>query len=635
MRHLSRRQQEIVNLLSSKTTPMTGLELADILGVSLRTIQGDIRKINKESYAISSSGDGYSLAPSFVLDSFTQAQSAVDDSAEDQALLRLIMGQSGRITVDDLAEHFFLSTSTVERKLRQARKQIEAFDLAIIKRRGKIHLEGNEVDKRRLISTLIADEASTSFSSLEDIEAWVGDLDLSRIQIAIERAMDECEVRIKPGYKQAVLTNLGIAVHRMRNGSYICDYHPVISESGIEAAIAERFCELYKDHYKIAPGQSDIAYLGSLLLGQIETINQANEKTWSSHWSDSNEFVNRVNAIVNNVFASFLLHPESSQALFTFAMHVNALIERCHGFQYEKTETVENIKMSCPFIYELSVLISRELEDEFEIQISNGEMGFICIHVGMLIESLLAEDKARIMLDCDNYQGLSDRLLEQLERKFSDIATILRPDDTTDNAIDKHEIDLVITTRRVDSRNPRMISISPFCTSSDFLKIESALGLWHSHFQTKRIERLLRPFFDDRLFFLSDMHPELVNRQRIIEFLSKHMEGMGYVQNDFYKSVLQRENLSSTCFFDLFAVPHSIEMNSKKTIASIFLNPNGVPWGEGQAKIIILIAVCREDRQRFMEIYNSIVRSLCDEVKASKIAKSRSLEEFLELIYLK
>lgn len=630
MRHLSKRQREIVNLLYSSTAPTTGLELADILGVSLRTVQGDIQKINGESAVISSSSDGYRLAPGLDLSDILQTQDAADSLVEDQTLLRLITDQSGRITVDDLSEHLFMSTSTVERKLRQARKQIEAFDLAITRRQGKIHLEGSEVNKRRLISTLVADEVSLSFSNLEDIEAWIGDLDLSRIKVAVEQALSEYAMRIKRGYEQAVLTNIGIAVYRMRNGSYIRDYPSIVSRSRIETAVAERFCELYSEHHKISPGLPDIAYLSSLLLGQIETLDQPCDEIASSQWASSDEVAARVRDIVNDVFESFLLHAESSQALFTFAMHVNALIERCHGFQYEQTETLENIKMGCPFVYELSVLISKRLEIEFNIRISDGELGFICIHVGMLIESLLTEDKAKIALDCSDYKDMSGRLREQLERRFSDVATILGPMGEV-----SEEADLVITTKRISGRDPRVISISPFCTPSDFLKIESALGLWHSDFQSRKTERLLRPFFDERLFYIARDHPELSNREEAIGFLAQQMRLLDYVRDDFCDSVLQRESLSSTCFFNIFAVPHSIEMNSNKTVASIFVSPNGISWGEGQAKIVILIAVCREDRQRFMEIYNALVKSLCDEIKASKMAKAQSLEEFLEFITLK
>mgnify|MGYP000277913945 FL=1 len=212
-----------------------------------------------------------------------------------------------------------MSSSTVERKLRQARSRIETFDLAIIKRQGKIYLEGTEVNKRKLISALVADEVNTSFSNLESIEAWIGDLDLGRIRIAVERALGEYEMRIKRGYEQTVLTNVGIAVYRMRGGSYIRDYPTVVSKSMIETTIAERFFELYKEHYKITPGPPDISYLGSLLLGQIEALDQTNNGTKVSQWSSPNEFVSHVQNIVNDVFESFLLHPESSQALFTFA----------------------------------------------------------------------------------------------------------------------------------------------------------------------------------------------------------------------------------------------------------------------------------------------------------------------------
>lgn len=631
MGHLSNRQRELLQLLGSTKMPLTGLELADLLGVSLRTVQGDIKKINDSDHLITSSYDGYRLSCAVDLDDAIASENSLEGRVEEQDLLKFITDQSGRVTVDDLSERFYLSASSVERKLRQARKQVQAFDLSIAKHQGKIHLEGSEANKRRLISALIADEVNFSFSDLEDIEAWIGNLDLSRVRTAMNQAVEECGARIKRGYENTVLTNLGIAVYRMRNGSYIRDYPAVVRESRAEITMAERFCKLYSEHHRITPGDADIAYLGSLLLGQIVLLDRPSTEAGVANLIESSDFSKRVQGIVNDVFDSFLLHADSSQALFTFAMHVNALIERCHGFQYEQTETLENIKMNCPFVYELSVLISKRLEIEFDLSISEGELGFICIHVGMLIESLMTEDRARIALECDDYRGLAKRLRDQIERRFSDVAIVLAHDDAA-RAIDEHEIDLIVSTRRMSGYDSRVVVISPFCTPSDFLKIESALGLWHSNNQASKTERLLRPFFDERLFYLGEKCPHFDDREQVITFLSGRMRALDYVQDDFCKSVLQREHLSSTCFFDLFAVPHSIEMNSKRTIASILIDPKGIPWGEGRAKIVILIAVCKEDRQRFMEIYNTLVKSLCNEIKASKMSRAQSLEEFLELI---
>ena len=238
-----------------------------------------IKRINFESPVITSSNEGYRLSRDFDPSDAFEQRPLFERQTDEHVLLRLITNRSGQITVDDLSEYLFMSTSTVERKLRQARSRIETFDLAIIKRQGKIYLEGTEVNKRKLISALVADEVNTSFSNLESIEAWIGDLDLGRIRIAVERALGECEMRIKRGYEQTVLTNVGIAVYRMRGGSYIRDYPTVVSKSMIETTIAERFFELYKEHYKITPGPPDISYLGSLLLGQIEALDQTNNGT--------------------------------------------------------------------------------------------------------------------------------------------------------------------------------------------------------------------------------------------------------------------------------------------------------------------------------------------------------------------
>lgn len=55
MKQLSKRQRDIVRLIGTANSPTTGIELANALNVSLRTIQNEIKRINFESPVITSS----------------------------------------------------------------------------------------------------------------------------------------------------------------------------------------------------------------------------------------------------------------------------------------------------------------------------------------------------------------------------------------------------------------------------------------------------------------------------------------------------------------------------------------------------------------------------------------------------
>lgn len=57
MKQLSKRQRDIVRLIGTANSPTTGIELANALNVSLRTIQNEIKRINFESPVITSSNE--------------------------------------------------------------------------------------------------------------------------------------------------------------------------------------------------------------------------------------------------------------------------------------------------------------------------------------------------------------------------------------------------------------------------------------------------------------------------------------------------------------------------------------------------------------------------------------------------
>lgn len=102
------------------------------------------------------------------------------------------------------------------------------------------------------------------------------------------------------------------------------------------------------------------------------------------------------------------------------------------------------------------------------------------------------------------------------------------------------------------------------------------------------------------------------------------------VKKGFIESVLQREKLSPTCYFDTFAIPHATELNAKHTMCCVALSKKGIPWQDSRVHIVLMIAVRKEDRNEFMELYEAILQSLDSKEKVQEIMKSNSFEEFVK-----
>lgn len=630
MRMLTERQREILSAIAAADGPLTGAALADRFGILLRTVRSEIAAINAEELLVTSSNKGYSITFSYARRAGSRpvaAREAHSPAVElDHALLKLLTKRDGELTVGDIAEALYSSTSTIERHLRQCAPLLRSFNLKVTHRQGRVCLEGGETDKRRFIGSLIAREAYGAFSSYEAIGSFFDDMDIAYVKEIVLGAVERSGFSIRRGYEQNLITNVAIALYRMRSSSYIADGDDSAPRERIEFQIARGICHDYARHTPIRPGKGDYDYLASLLIGQIEPLGALEAVIPSA--AVGSEFVDAVEHIVNEVFETFLLHVDPSPSLYNFAMHVQSLIERADSGQIASTDALENVKMGCPFIYELSVLISNRISGEFGIAIEEGELGFICIHVGMLIEDIYAQERIHVLLACERYQGISERIRHEVERRFSDVATV---EEYSGEGGLKGEpaADVIITTRKSLADVRGAVLVSPFFTASDYLKIENAIGLCLRRKGAERVRSLFGPFFDERLFLIRD---DVRDQDAAIMLMSGRLRELGVVDGAFATSVRRREELSSTCFFDLFALPHAVEMDARCTRVCVLLSKAGVNWNGSPIHVVLMIAVCRDDRPRFMEIIDTLVEALCEPGRVNRLARSRSLEEFLELI---
>lgn len=163
----------------------------------------------------------------------------------------------------------------------------------------------------------------------------------------------------------------------------------------------------------------------------------------------------------------------------------------------------------------------------------------------------------------------------------------------------------------------------------DQLEVDNAIRLCIKEKEMNYQNKLLSSFFHENLFFKSS---EITTKEEAIYFLSKKIIDFGLAEEDFTQSVLKRESLSSTCFFETFAIPHAIEMNAKKTMFCVLINQNGIVWDENKISIVLMIAVQKDDRKKFMDIYNTIVKILWDKEKANMLARSNTFDEFVFLL---
>ena len=121
----------------------------------------------------------------------------------------------------------------------------------------------------------------------------------------------------------------------------------------------------------------------------------------------------------------------------------------------------------------------------------------------------------------------------------------------------------------------------------------------------------------------------LARKEDVIRFLGQNVIDYGLCEEGFVESVLEREQLSSTCFFDTFAIPHALDMNATHTMICVLTSESGIQWDDHVIHIVLMLAVQQNDRKKFMELYNGIVQTLEKPEKVNKLVLSDNLMDFL------
>lgn len=92
--------------------------------------------------------------------------------------------------------------------------------------------------------------------------------------------------------------------------------------------------------------------------------------------------------------------------------------------------------------------------------------------------------------------------------------------------------------------------------------------------------------------------------------------------------------MSSTSFNNNVAVPHSMHMDALKSSISIVLNDKPVKWGNNTVQIIALIALNKDERSIFRDIYDSFIKILSEPENVYLLLKSKIMMSLSIAYYL-
>ena len=622
MNEFTERQQKILDIIAS-SEQVTCEEIISKIGYSRRTIIKDIKSINLVKTLILSTNRGYSINK----DEYNSIKpDNILSVKEEHALLRRLIMLSKTYTFEELADKMFVSESTLNKMLKSMNPLLAKYSLSIVRKEGKILVEGKEYDKRKLINKLINEEIDNNFKNIYDINE-INSFDYADITKRFSHIIKKHNYYVDDSYRWNLELNIMIALQRIKSEIYIDDLpHNTIDENSLEYTIAKELCDNYQSISGLQPKKADITYIALLLIGQLKPI----ENNELSSPLVSQELLNILDRVLFEAYNHYMITSDYHDLLYPFALHISALIKRARAKQEVINDMAITIKQNSPFVYEVAVYITEKLEKIFAISISEEEIGFIAIHVGFSINNSIAnQERINIQLLCNNYYNTIENIQDYLNSNYGDAINLETLNISTNAITINTNAELIISTKVLNIIGKRLVIISPFMSLMDKFQIDNAIKEISQAKESSHRFSMLSNFFNDDLFFNTD---EYKTKDEVIKFLANKLVDFGVVDLGFTESVIKRESFSSTCFFDTFAIPHSLETNAKQSMFCILVSKEGINWDDHLIHIVIMIAIQLKDRKEFVNIYNGLIRSLWNNAKLNKLASSKSLSEFIDLL---
>lgn len=494
--YLSEREKKILQLLIEYRQGISQEDLQLQLGVSKRTVYREISSLEKslvplEIQIVKPRGAGYRLVGSedgiqelkeemnnqdelFTLDNI-QRQSAIT--------VRLLTFDT-EIPIEDLADEFEVSTTTINTDLQAIEPSLQEYDLKLERKKWEgLYIEGSEVKKRQILAGLIYSGVTEYdfFSHLELLKEdhlsskssnfflkQISNEALFLARGAIEASAPRQFENVTDNQLQQTITVLAVSIDR------IAMKHPIAEfpeEDGEDHQIAVKIYDFVAKQSGLTIEAPEIDFLARQLGG-------VNYKLPQNIFLDTYDVVlsYQVKELINEVTKNFPNDFRKDEQLFYDLMaHMAAAMRRTNTlFQKSDNPLLEKIIQE---YYDLYQVIEAALKREFpEFDFSQDERAYVLIHFATSMERNPSKLGLSALVLCSSGIGTSRILKSRLRKFVPELASVRISRISEMSQIDFQGYDMILSTIFLPGFNLPYKLISPLLLDDELKEIRKDIA---------------------------------------------------------------------------------------------------------------------------------------------------------------
>lgn len=628
---LTKRQRELLELLSEQEGFQTVNFFSNKLGVSERTVHSELMLM--EDY-ISSSG-GYlekKRGVGVALRNLKEKVLTNEASAMDLfsifnrriQIMELLLFSHQRVSFNYLSEKFLVSKTSIKNDLDYVMQIVSVGNK--VERISNTHgtkLNGDEEELQKAFLQFNRYLLSNSDYYLDDVvaekmklfEVYYGEKIISVCSNVLYSYVKEHVNAISDYYIQNVLNILMILVYRIMEG-----HHIQLNKMKVESDYDTVFFE---------ESASQLLKKAALRLNFSYT-NQ--EVTYLAQHLISNRFENLPEDEIDEAIVTSILLKVSESLGINFSEdeklesqlkhHIPPMIYRLKLNNTTENPFTTHIKNEFALTFNVIWLVLSEYEDELGIAFTEAEIAFLTMYFQAAIER--ARINRKILVVCQMGIATSEFLINRIKNKVPSLDTLEVASVPELDHVDLDAFDVIVSTIKISIPDREVIHVSPFLSDEDIARITNADCRRFklnpiAPKQKRTIERFLHPS-------LSYVETTFTSKEEVLNFVGGELVSKGYAIPAFITSLSDREELGGTDLPTGTAVPHGSSLYVKETVIAVIKNKKKFKWSSYYVDVIFVICISERDTKEMRAILADIYNIVDNREKLKEIRGVSSVE---------
>ena len=586
---LSQKQIEILKILATSSDDFVkAKDIANILDVSLRTIESEIALLKKDICKFSfvslesARGKGYHLSiidNNQFKDFIENNKKDIDQHIEDDRLLRprklisILFLSTKPVTRNYLLNNLYVSDSTLTKDLKITNGFLKKYNLEIKNKNG-FYIVGSERNIRKCIlnEKIMFDDCHVFFGN----ESHDGDT-IQTINKNLVTTLKKYQYSVSNDALENLIIHIYIVLQRIRLGfSSSADISQVENEYATEVNISREILELLAKKFDVSVNENEIFNLALLLKGKRDYF----DSTYIS--KEINDFVDQVLMLIKEEYNIDFL--DDIQLRVSLSLHLLPLLSRVRYNSQLKNDLLPKIKKNFQLGFDMGAYVADCIKEKFHLLISEDEISYIAIYFNVALNRLKKKANGKKILIISNLRNSESLLLKEIiytefDERISKI-DILNLENEDKDQINKYDIVLSINQNEY-TKNGKALIINRYPTKTDMHNIRMCLDGF--------------PTVDA---FVSLLYPNIIeinttSKEELIQELCQYIDK----SNELCNSILKRESYGGTYFGNGVAIPHPISPLADCTSIIFAKLDKPIDWDGYNTKtsLVFLVSMGKDD----------------------------------------